>query len=201
MKLHEIKGGYDHLDGVYSKINQAASDLGISLTSAIRKRAMHHLENANYDVHPDMDATDKAAMKIVRAIAGKVDEGKKVTDAELIDRLNDKANGADDVVLDGKEYVRTGPKNSTSQPGPWRLKESQLEEGKKNHFARLNKLAKERFGEFGIATCSEDEMAELIDIKAANKYAEEDYGEFGFATLSEDDMKELINAHPDLIKA
>lgn len=43
----------------------------------------------------------------------------------LSDQLDKKANGADDVELNGKKYVRRGPKNSISDPGPWReVKES-----------------------------------------------------------------------------
>lgn len=40
--------------------------------------------------------------------------------AELIDALNSKANGADEVEYKGKTYRRSGPKNSTSQPGKWK---------------------------------------------------------------------------------
>jgi hypothetical protein len=42
-------------------------------------------------------------------------------DQALSDKLDQKAGGADEVTLNGKKYVRTGPKNAISQPGPWRL--------------------------------------------------------------------------------
>lgn len=50
-------------------------------------------------------------------------KGPKIT-PELARILDDKANGADDVVYQGKTYVRTGPKNPASKPGPWRLQEA-----------------------------------------------------------------------------
>lgn len=39
---------------------------------------------------------------------------------ELSDQLDSKADGADEVTLNGKTYRRSGPKNSVSQPGKWR---------------------------------------------------------------------------------
>lgn len=67
-------------------------------------------------------------------------------------------------------------------------------------FDKLNKMASKRFGEHGVATLSQDEMAELIDVAAADKMAEKMFGEFGFATLSEDEMEKLINKNPKLVK-
>lgn len=64
----------------------------------------------------------------------------------------------------------------------------------------LNRAAKD-MGEFGIATMSEEDMAELIDLKAADKYARDEHGEFGFATCSETEMEEIINKYPNLVKA
>jgi hypothetical protein len=43
-----------------------------------------------------------------------------VLDKALSDRLDKKAEGADEVEYNGKRYVRSGPKNSASEPGPWR---------------------------------------------------------------------------------
>jgi hypothetical protein len=43
-------------------------------------------------------------------------------DKALCQKLDTLANGADEVEYQGKTYVRTGPKNQVSQPGPWRLK-------------------------------------------------------------------------------
>jgi len=37
-------------------------------------------------------------------------------DKHFCDLLDKKANGADEVALNGKKYVRSGPKNSTSDP-------------------------------------------------------------------------------------
>ena len=67
-------------------------------------------------------------------------------------------------------------------------------------FDKLNKMASKRFGEHGVATLSEDEMAELIDLTSADEMAEKMFGEFGFATLSEDEMEKLINKNPKLVK-
>lgn len=39
--------------------------------------------------------------------------------ADLIDALNAKANGADEVEYKGKKYIRSGPKNASSKPGEW----------------------------------------------------------------------------------
>jgi hypothetical protein len=48
-------------------------------------------------------------------------------DKSLSDQLDKKSNGADEVEHNGKKYIRTGPKNSTSNPGPWReVKESTI---------------------------------------------------------------------------
>lgn len=67
-------------------------------------------------------------------------------------------------------------------------------------FDKLNKMASKIFGEDGVATLSQDEMAKLIDVAAADKMAEKMFGEFGFATLSEDEMEKLINKNPKLVK-
>jgi len=67
-------------------------------------------------------------------------------------------------------------------------------------FDALNKKADRLFGEFGIMSCDEEDMAKLIDIKKADKIAQSKYGEDGFATMDEDDARELINSNPTLIK-
>lgn len=71
---------------------------------------------------------------------------------------------------------------------------------KEDTWQTLNSNAKNKFGEFGVMTCSEEEIAELVDLPAANKIAKEMFGEFGFATLDEDQAKELILKHPELVK-
>lgn len=69
-----------------------------------------------------------------------------------------------------------------------------------NAWTILNNKAKRKFGEFGIMTCSEDEIAELINKDEADKLAKKMFGEFGFANLDEDQAKELINKNPKLVK-
>jgi hypothetical protein len=39
---------------------------------------------------------------------------------DMNDRLDDLADGADEVEFMGKTYRRTGPKNSSSEAGPWK---------------------------------------------------------------------------------
>jgi hypothetical protein len=68
-----------------------------------------------------------------------------------------------------------------------------------NAWDMANKLAQEKFGEFGFATLSEDQMAEIVNIQKANKLAEDYYGEFGIATLSEDQMEAIFEKHPDIL--
>jgi hypothetical protein len=62
-----------------------------------------------------------------------------------------------------------------------------------------NRRAEGKFGEFGLATCSEEEMNEIVDIKALNVLARKE-GEHGFATMDEKDMERLLNAHPNLLR-
>lgn len=62
-----------------------------------------------------------------------------------------------------------------------------------------NKIAQEQFGEFGFASLSEDQMAQIVNIQKANELAEDYYGEFGFATLSEDQMEAIFEKHPDIL--
>lgn len=66
-------------------------------------------------------------------------------------------------------------------------------------WSKLNKLSKDKFGK-NFSTLSEKQMATLINLNKANKIAEEEFGEFGFATCKEDEMKKIINANSDLIK-
>jgi len=68
------------------------------------------------------------------------------------------------------------------------------------NWEKLNKIARDKYGEFGFNTLKTDERAKLIDMKAADKYAEKEYGEFGFDTLKTNERKKLINDHPELIK-
>jgi hypothetical protein len=63
----------------------------------------------------------------------------------------------------------------------------------------LNKLAKSKFGEFGFASLSEDDMAELIDVKKADKLADKYEGEFGIASCDEAGIEKIVNKHPDLL--
>ena len=77
---------------------------------------------------------------------------------------------------------------------------TQLIEEKKDLFASLNAYAKKTFGEFGIMSCSEDQIAKMIDIKKADGIAKKTFGEFGFATLDEDQAREVINSNPTLVK-
>ena len=55
-------------------------------------------------------------------------EAKKEDSSIPVEQLNAKANGADEVTYKGKTYRRSGPKNSTSQPGKWKLVEDTLSE-------------------------------------------------------------------------
>jgi len=64
----------------------------------------------------------------------------------------------------------------------------------------VNRHAKEKFGEFGISTCKDDQVAQLIDLKEADKMAEDQYGEFGFGALDTDQQEELINGNPTILK-
>jgi len=75
----------------------------------------------------------------------------------------------------------------------------EVKEAVESPWDKLNKIAKQRYGEFGFATLDEDDMKKHIDLTAANKLAKKQ-GEFGFTTLDEDDMKKLINANPSLLK-
>lgn len=63
----------------------------------------------------------------------------------------------------------------------------------------LNKLAKSKFGEFGFASLSEDDMAQLIDVKKADKLADKYEGEFGIASCDEAGIEKIVNKHPDLL--
>jgi hypothetical protein len=65
---------------------------------------------------------------------------------------------------------------------------------------KLNKLSQEKFGE-DFSTLSEEEMSTLINLKKADRIAQNTYGEFGFATCKEDEMEEIINTNPILIKS
>jgi hypothetical protein len=67
-------------------------------------------------------------------------------------------------------------------------------------FAKANKLADEKYGEFGVASLDDEQMSSIIDIKKADKIADTKYGEFGFSTLSEDEMEEILNSNPKLVK-
>ena len=78
------------------------------------------------------------------------------------------------------------------------VNESKLNEA--TVWAKLNKAAEQRFGEFGFSALSSQEMAELVDMKKADKLADKMFGEFGFDTLSEPEMKELINKNPKIVK-
>jgi hypothetical protein len=76
-----------------------------------------------------------------------------------------------------------------------------LNELKKNDlYSRVSAAAEKKFGEFGLMTCSEDEMAQLVNLKELNKLAKKKHGEFGFATLDEVAARELINANPQFVK-
>lgn len=67
-------------------------------------------------------------------------------------------------------------------------------------WSKVNHLAEEMFGEFGIVSLDEDNLAKIINLNKADKLAENLFGEFGFSTLSENNMKKLINAYPEIIK-
>lgn len=69
-----------------------------------------------------------------------------------------------------------------------------------NIWKELNQKAEERFGEFGLMTCDEESIAQLIDLPKANKLAKTMFGEFGFATLDEKQAEELITKYPNLVK-
>jgi hypothetical protein len=56
------------------------------------------------------------------------------------------------------------------------------------------------FGEFGISTCTEEEIDKIIYKNKADKIAKKVFGEFGFATLSEDQQKNIINNNPSLLR-
>lgn len=71
---------------------------------------------------------------------------------------------------------------------------------KKDLFDKVNAKAEEMFGEFGIMTCDESDMAKILNLPALNKLAKKQHGEFGFATLDEVAARDLINAHPELVK-
>lgn len=64
----------------------------------------------------------------------------------------------------------------------------------------VNSKAEELFGEFGISTCTDDQVSKLIDIKKADKIAEKIFGEFGFLTCSVDEQERIINENPTLLK-
>jgi hypothetical protein len=65
---------------------------------------------------------------------GDIKKDSQALDKALSDRLDNKAEGADEVEYNGKRYVRSGPKNSASKPGPWREATSI-----KKHFQVLDK--------------------------------------------------------------
>ena len=69
-----------------------------------------------------------------------------------------------------------------------------------NYWNIANKIAKKKFGEFGFASLSGDQMANIVDIKKADALAKKYYGEFGFASLSEDEMAYIINKNPEILK-
>ena len=75
-----------------------------------------------------------------------------------------------------------------------------VHKGVQSPFSIANKKALEWFGEFGIATCSEEEMNKIIRLSSADKLAREIFGEFGFSTLGEEEMKELLNSNPKLVR-
>lgn len=67
-------------------------------------------------------------------------------------------------------------------------------------WAKANKKAEDLFGEFGIASLDDSQMADIIDIKKADKLADKMFGEFGFSSLSEDEMEELLTKNPKILK-
>jgi hypothetical protein len=71
--------------------------------------------------------------------------------------------------------------------------------GELSTFAQANKIAEDRFGEFGIGTLDEDDLSKIINISKANKLAKK-YGEDSFITLEESDMETILNQNPDLLK-
>jgi len=78
--------------------------------------------------------------------------------------------------------------------------ESFISEAKETPWDKLNRIADEKYGEFGFQTLDTDDMEDLIDMKKANKIADKEYGEFGFTSLDYGDMEDLINNNPKLIK-
>ena len=66
-------------------------------------------------------------------------------------------------------------------------------------FKMANAIAEEIFGEFGIATLSQDQLERVIDLELANKLAKK-YGESSFIALGELDMEKLLNKNPKLVK-
>ena len=67
-------------------------------------------------------------------------------------------------------------------------------------WAKANKKAEDLFGEFGIASLDDSQLADIIDIKKADKLADKMFGEFGFSSLSEDEMEELLTKNPKILK-
>jgi hypothetical protein len=61
-------------------------------------------------------------------------------------------------------------------------------------------LAELIWGEFGISTCNEGELNDIIYLNKANSIARRAYGEDGFLACSEDEIKKILNVHPDLLK-
>ena len=68
------------------------------------------------------------------------------------------------------------------------------------YWNQVNNIARQKFGEFGFTSLSDDEMSNIVDIKKANALAKKYYGEFGFSSLSEDQMKYIVNKHPEILK-
>ena len=74
------------------------------------------------EAEPVTQVAEAAPGKFATFAAGKMTP-------ELIDTLNSKAQGADEVTHQGKKYKRSGPKNAVSQPGKWKLCESASRKG------------------------------------------------------------------------